>query len=107
MTATSLTADDPGPTTKLDQHARSGAWLDLRVGDERMDDPTNGAGWGAERTIRAEAIAELLTRGDHGSRRAVRLRGARIAGTLSLEGVQIDRPFALIECHFDEPIAMK
>ena len=96
-----------GPEGALEKKAQTGAWLDLRSGDPEVDSPANGANWGPERTIRAEALVELLIRADHDPRRALRLRGARIRGALDLEGVQIDCPMALLNCYFEEAITLE
>lgn len=54
-------------TTRNDVEAelRAAIWtgrlVDLRTGDAAADDPAQGAGWPAQRTIPAVLLAELLT----------------------------------------------
>ncbi|MFI9846148.1 hypothetical protein ACIHFD_54635 [Nonomuraea sp. NPDC051941] len=69
--------------------------------------PTVGHTWGPERSIRAEVIAQLLLGARDtgtGSVPAVRLRGARITGRLTIIGGTIPYELSLIGCHLDEPI---
>ncbi|MET9249281.1 hypothetical protein [Nonomuraea sp. NPDC003709] len=69
--------------------------------------PTDGHTWGPERSIRAEVIAQLLLGARDtgtGSVPAVRLRGARITGRLTIVGGTIPYELSLIGCHLDEPI---
>ena len=85
----------------------TGTVADVRSGEAKADDPAGGAAWDADRTVRAELLAELLT-AEHGARggplRAVKLRGARIVGELDLEAAELRRPLLLADCHIDEPI---
>lgn len=59
------------------------------------------------RTIRAEVIAMLLlgaVPGEPGCIPAVRLKGARVTGTLVIGHSRIDGPILLRQCEFDSPI---
>jgi hypothetical protein len=81
-----------------------GAWVDLRAGGP-ADDLAGAAGWGAERTIRAEVIRELLLgagTAEPGAAPAARLRGARITGRLDLMGAAVGCPLVCEQCAFDE-----
>src|SRR5918999_2323355 len=81
---------------------RGGA-VEFRTGDAD-DDPGRGGDWGAERTVRAEVLRELLL-GDvsePGQVAALRLTGARITGLLNLQYGTVPQPIRLMGCHFDE-----
>ncbi|MFJ3732519.1 hypothetical protein [[Kitasatospora] papulosa] len=81
-----------------------GQTVDLRVGDVAVDEPRRGASWSQERTIRAGLVARLLT--DTEVRSPVRLTGARIAGSLGLEGATLVRWLVLADCWLDEPVVL-
>ncbi|TDE26291.1 hypothetical protein E1295_44575 [Nonomuraea mesophila] len=71
--------------------------------------PTDGHTWGPDRTIRAEVITRLLLgahEGGGGAAPAVRLRGARITGRLSIVGGTIPYELVLSGCHLDQPIQL-
>jgi hypothetical protein len=97
-------------TTRNDVEAelREAIWtgrlVDLRPRDATADDPAQGAGWPAERTVPAALLTELLTT-SQGSRRprALRLAGARITGKLDLEAAELACPLLLRGCWFAEP----
>lgn len=78
-----------------------------KTGDPAADDPSTGGTWGAERQVRAELLAELLT-GTRPVKRAwsILLSGVRITGTLDLAAATITRQLHLVECHVDEPIML-
>ncbi|QKW33807.1 hypothetical protein HUT06_06980 [Actinomadura sp. NAK00032] len=82
----------------LIEAAATGARADVRA-----------AGTDADRQVRAALLAELLTgeRAPEGGRpRALKLRGARIAGALDLEAAELACPLLLADCHFDEPLVL-
>jgi hypothetical protein len=83
---------------RLIEHARAGQWLDLAGAAELTGEQM--AGWGAERTVRAEMVRDLLL-GRHGGvdPRGVELCGARITGTLDLNDVRTASPLRLTLCH--------
>ena len=84
-----------------------GKLADLRVGEPEQDDPAQGAAWEAGRTIRAGLLVSLLSgtrRPDAVKPRAIRVRGARIAGPVDLEAATLDCPLLLQECNFEEPV---
>lgn len=87
--------------------ATVGILLDLRAEDARLDNPSRGAGWGYDRTIRAELLARLVT-GNlpayGGQPRGVKLRGARITGPLDLQGCALASPLLLQDCHIEQPV---
>ena len=74
---------------------RSGGWLDL-------GDAPRG-----EQMIRAAALRTVLTAG-HGpeGQRRVRLRGARITGSLELRGVTCPAALLLIDCVLVDPLTL-
>jgi hypothetical protein len=82
----------------------TGRLVDLRTRDAMADNPAQGAGWPAERTVPAALLAELLATTE-GSRRprALRLAGARITGQLDLEAAELACPLRLEGCWFAEP----
>lgn len=83
-----------------------GEWVDLRVGDSKIDDPRNGHEWGPERVVRAEVIAALLLGAldaEPGKIAALRLRGARIAGQLDVSSGRIGMTMHLTACRLEEP----
>ena len=86
----------------------AGALVDMRIGRELRDDPAKGRDWGADRTVRAEFLMQLLTGARQNavseSVRPLNVRGARIAGDLDLGGVELTCPIRLEDCWFDEPV---
>jgi hypothetical protein len=83
--------------------APSGKSLDLLT--EESDDPTNGAQWGTERTVRADVLYRLLV--DEATPRAVVLRAVRISGGLNLEATTLRCPLIFEGCFFDGPINLR
>lgn len=73
------TADDPGPVTV-------------------------GAGWGPERSVRAEVVRAVLLGGARrdGEIPALRVMGARITGALNLRFATVDCPISLGDCYLDD-----
>src|SRR5262245_21004295 len=73
--------------------------------EERVD-ASSGASWGPARTVRAEKLRDLITGGVSGISvhwRGVRIRGAKITGTLDLETANVPYPLAMIGCWFENP----
>ncbi|MEV4612534.1 oxidoreductase [Kitasatospora sp. NPDC049258] len=71
---------------------------------------TEGAGWGPERTVRAELLAGLLLGGRSpvpGAIAALRLTGARITGRLDLAGARLEHELALTACRFEEQVSLR
>ena len=102
--------DDLTPVEqKVWQAAQVGLHIDLRVGDQTLDRPDKGTGWGRDRTIRAEVVARLL-RGDGNATgfavRAVWICGARISGKLDLEASTLRCPLTLMDCYFDGDVVL-
>ncbi|MQY10380.1 hypothetical protein SRB5_04880 [Streptomyces sp. RB5] len=84
-----------------------GRRVDLRTGDAAADDPAGAAGWGPERTVRAEVVAALLLGAREsvaGHVAAVHLLGARITGTLELDNADVDCHLRIRGCAFDGEI---
>jgi hypothetical protein len=94
---------------RLVSASRTGQLIDLRVGAAGHNDPANGATWDGTRTVRADLLIELLT-AEHTTEtrrsRAVKLRAARITGSLDLEAAELVCPLLLNDCRFDEPISL-
>ncbi|MFD0687444.1 hypothetical protein [Actinomadura fibrosa] len=90
--------------------AATGTPVDLRIGDAQHDAPAHATAWGAERTVRAGVLIDLLT-GQHtpegGRLRAVKLRGARIVGELDLEEAELACPLVLADCHIEQPVNLR
>ncbi|KUL74812.1 MULTISPECIES: hypothetical protein [unclassified Streptomyces] len=72
-----------------------------RTPDESAAD---GAGWGPERTVRAEVLRALLLDGpeERGEVAALKVAGARITGMTDLRYATVDRVVRLSDCSFDE-----
>ncbi len=75
--------------------------------DNAANDTAHAENWGAERTVRAELIAWLLSDPDasrfvHPS--GLALAGARIKGTLDLSYATVDKPLTLIRCYVPDGI---
>jgi hypothetical protein len=90
----------------LEAIARGDA-ADLRTGQADADDPERGSTWGADRTVRADLLIDLLTgrRVPEGPPlRGVGLIGVRITGSLDLAGTTAVCPLLLWNCWFDEPM---
>ncbi|MFI1761351.1 oxidoreductase [Streptomyces sp. NPDC020800] len=84
----------------------TGRVVDFRTG-EPEDHPENGHGWGADRTIRATVVAALLLGahpGQPGTAPALRLKGARIGGTLDLGSTEIGHGLWFEECWFEHSV---
>lgn len=93
------------PEQDLRKAMTTGGWVDLCKHDPQADDPSQGAQWGPERTIRADVLADLLTQVTGPQRpRPLCLAGARITGELDLEAAQITCPVFLLGCWFAEPV---
>ena len=67
------------------------------------DGPQNVSSWGAERRVRADVIAGLLTRPGPGGA-GLRLAGAWVTGALRLGHATIDVPLEFVQCAFDEGV---
>jgi len=74
-----------------------------------MNDPAQGAGWGSERTIRAEIIYALAV-GTNPQwpvhTKGVQLAGANIVGALDFQGAKISCPLVFINCYVGQPIIL-
>ncbi|MGA9723346.1 MAG: hypothetical protein WBQ86_12890 [Candidatus Binatus sp.] len=75
--------------------------------NKAANDPAHGENWGAERTVRAEVVAWLLS--DAAASRYVHpsglaLAGARISGNLDLSYATVDKPLTLISCYVPDGI---
>ncbi|MEV0583097.1 hypothetical protein [Nonomuraea sp. NPDC050310] len=95
----------------------SGAWVEFeprqarprRTEEAGRNAPADGGSWGPERTVRAEVLASLLLgarEAEAGAVAAVRLRGARITGTLDLRGGDLKHEVELNRCHLDDVVIM-
>ncbi|WP_320779327.1 membrane-associated oxidoreductase [Streptomyces sp. CRN 30] len=78
-----------------------GTYVDFRTAPD--DDPGDGAGWGPERTVRADVLRALLLGGarEDGEVPSLSLAGARVTGNLDLEYACVDHPVRLRHCHFE------
>jgi hypothetical protein len=97
---------------------RAGRTLDLRGarlpaaggGRPAEDEPWDGPPWPAERTVRAQAVAELLLNPpppQPGRVAALKLTGVRISGSLMLSGGTITPYVQLNDCRFDEQLMLQ
>lgn len=84
----------------------AGHLVDLGT-DGSEDAPENGEHWGTDRTIRATVVTALLrgaNPGQPGTAPALRLRCARISGTLDLSGAEIGHGLWIEECWFERGV---
>ena len=59
--------------------------------------------WGSERTIRATVLRHILAANEWPvHEKGIRLRGARVSGSVDLEGVKLRCPLVLMDCYFDD-----
>ena len=93
------------PERRVAARAATGETTDFREPDDVI---ANGASWGPERTLRAELLAELLTRRVDPDRepRVLSVAGARITGKLALEALTLIRPLALTNCYFEQTVGL-
>ncbi|MFF0576142.1 hypothetical protein [Streptosporangium saharense] len=87
----------------------TGAWVDLRSGDDEADDPANGAGWGPERTVRAEVVAALLLgarQPEPGRSAGLRLAGAHITGVLDVSDATLTGKLHMINCYLPGGVSL-
>jgi hypothetical protein len=96
-----------GVERQLREAILTGQLVDLREGDTSADAAARGSQWSAGRTVPAVVLVDLLTRGDGPAQpRALRLAGARIAGRLDLEAAHLACPVLLLDCWFEESVAL-
>ena len=75
--------------------------------DNAANDTAHGENWGADRTVRADFVAWLVSDPQaaqfvHPS--GLALAGARISGSLDLSYATIDKPLTLIRCYLPDGI---
>jgi hypothetical protein len=102
-------ADLSEPEQRLGQAAETGALLDLGTGEPGLNDPAGAAAWDDARIVRAEWLGELVARTREsaaGWPRPVKLKGARIVGSLDLEAATLVCPLLLQGCSFERPIVL-
>jgi hypothetical protein len=96
-----------GVEDELREAMLTGRLVDWRTGDATADDPAQGAGWDAQRTVPGALLAKLLTDTEVQPRpRALRLAGARVVGQLDLEAAELVCPLLLRACWFAEPVVL-
>jgi len=96
-----------GVEDELREAILTGRLVDWRTGYVTADDPANGAGWDAQRTVPGALLAELLSVAEGPRRpRALRLAGARVVGQLDLEAAEVVCPLLLRACWFAEPVVL-
>jgi hypothetical protein len=100
------------PEQAVREHAETGEILELPLGAE----PNEGLpavdfeamqSWGVNRIVRAEVLRHLLVAPEwpvHA--KGVRLRGARIIGTLDLESATLRCPLVLQDCYLELPVVL-
>lgn len=104
----------PGGWTPVERRMwrafRAGRTCDLRTGRAGEDDALAESEWPEQRTIRAQAIAELLLNPpppDPGRVAALKLAGVRITGRLMLAGASITPYVQLDDCRFDDQVMLQ
>ncbi|MEU9001447.1 membrane-associated oxidoreductase [Streptomyces sp. NPDC048551] len=68
------------------------------------DSSVDGAGWGPERTVRAEVLRALLLGAgpaEEGRVAGLKVKGAKIVGSLDLRYAAVDHPIRLRDCWFE------
>ncbi|MFF3595263.1 oxidoreductase [Kitasatospora indigofera] len=93
-----------GPEQRVWDGFAAGTPVDLRSGSAGPDDPRAGAGWGEERTVRAEVLRALLLGGSAGR---LRLAGALITGELDLADSTVGGTITLEGCRFERPVVLR
>jgi hypothetical protein len=86
---------------------KAGEIADYTFGVPSIDDVASGSKWGPERTIEARVIESLLTQADPARPihpRGLRIKGARIEGTLNLRALKIACPLEFAGCFFESDI---
>jgi hypothetical protein len=86
-----------------------GEEADFSAPDEGQNDPTQGAAWGPERTIRAAFLHWLCTDAQAAAcvpPKGIRIRGARIEGPLDFEGTTLLHRLSLIRCAIPKGILL-
>jgi hypothetical protein len=86
-----------------------GEEADFSAPDEGQNDPTQGAAWGPERTIRAAFLHWLCTDAQAAAcvpPKGIRIRGARIDGPLDFEGARLLHRLSLSRCAIPEGILL-
>jgi hypothetical protein len=86
-----------------------GEEADFSAPDEGQNDPAQGAAWGPERTIRAAFLHWLCTDAQAAAcvpPKGIRIRGARIEGSLDFEGATLAHRLSLIRCAIPEGILL-
>lgn len=96
-------------TARLYSHACKGTPLDLLSTSEAENDSACGAMWPKDRTVPASVILEVATRArEPGSRvRTLNVRGAKITGSLDLEGALLPCPLILEGCYLTERVVLR
>jgi hypothetical protein len=86
----------------------SGEFVDLRAGQQELDDLSSVDQWGPAREVPADLLAEVLTTPVTGSavRRRLGLAGARITGGLDLHSAMLTRSLLLRQCALTEPVVL-
>ena len=92
-----------------------GVLVDLRSGKPGHDDPADGQNWGAERTVSAGFLCNLISQAGRSGQdrargqgtRAIRVRGARITGAIDVENRDVACLIRLEDCYFDEPVILR
>jgi hypothetical protein len=104
-----LTQPGGRPTLEEEMRARAATGELLDRGGAGPFDLAAMQLWGAERTVSAAALRDLLAGGQwpvHA--KGVRLRGVRISGLLDLEGASLRCPLSLDSCYLDadDPVCL-
>jgi sRNA-binding regulator protein Hfq len=93
------------PELELIAAVESGKTASFLTGNPKQDDPAHGKTWGAERTLRAQAIRDLcigIGTQYRVSPLGIQISGARIVGTLDLERLDLRCPLVLRKCFVEE-----
>jgi hypothetical protein len=86
-----------------------GGEADFSAPDENQNDPTRGAAWGPDRTIRSAFLFWLCTNQQAAAcvpPKGIRIRGARIESPLDFEGATLLHRLFLVRCAIPEGIVL-
>jgi hypothetical protein len=92
------------------ESARKGLLADYSASIDNANDVDRGEDWDASRSIRAAVVSALL-KGALApwriGRNGLLVRGAKIEGSLNLDGAKIKCPLAFEKCYFELPIYLR
>jgi hypothetical protein len=96
---------DKSPTDILREALKIGSVADFSSNKPDENYPASGSGWRGDRIVSADTIIDFCTKEAlEVHAKGVRVRGARISGTLDFEGMKLLRPLHLEKCSLEKQI---